>query len=185
MINVGEALGRRLGPLPAWAWGGIVGVGLLVWRSTDRSSSSSATVGGATVGVGGQGASLASPPVQLDGSSGSDAGTAAAGTAIVGGDGFPGVIGRFSSAFTLQQQLNDALARLSALAQQKASINDSINANLDAYRSRRISKATYTNRNAIYTKQLSTVGAQLTATTSSIADIRARLAALFAAPAAA
>lgn len=32
MINVAEAATRKIGPLPAFAWGGIVGGGVLAWR---------------------------------------------------------------------------------------------------------------------------------------------------------
>lgn len=62
MIDVGAALTRKIGPLPAVAWGAIVGGGILVARvlrgGAQAGSSSSPTILGATAedGAGGGGA---------------------------------------------------------------------------------------------------------------------------------
>jgi hypothetical protein len=31
-VDIGQALGRKIGPLPAWGWGVALGGGILVWR---------------------------------------------------------------------------------------------------------------------------------------------------------
>jgi hypothetical protein len=57
MIDVGEALTRKIGPLPVVAWGAIVGGGILVARALRGGSSSSSTpmIIGAETGTGGAG----------------------------------------------------------------------------------------------------------------------------------
>jgi hypothetical protein len=39
-VDMGEALGRKIGPLPAWGWGVAVGGGFLVWRFISGGSTS-------------------------------------------------------------------------------------------------------------------------------------------------
>lgn len=41
MIDVGETLGRKIGPLPVWAWGGVVGGGLLIARAVSGNDGAS------------------------------------------------------------------------------------------------------------------------------------------------
>lgn len=56
MIDVGEALTRKIGPLPVVAWGAIVGGGILVARALrGGSSSSTPMIIGAETGTGGAG----------------------------------------------------------------------------------------------------------------------------------
>lgn len=191
MINIGEAATRKLGPLPTWAWAGVVGVGVLAYRSlgggggSGRSSGSQATIGGDGAGF--------SPPSMPDAApypyeGGTPTQPPIGGGALPGvidGDALTGVIGQVSSAFTLQRQLNDALSRLSVLLGSRSTLQTKINANLDAYRAGKISKATYTNRKTQYEKELAEVKAKIDSQNSLIADLKARLAKLFAAPAAA
>lgn len=69
MIDVGAALTRKIGPLPAVAWGGIIGVGVLVARTLrgggTGGSGGSPTIVGADLGDlsgGGGGSSNPGPP---------------------------------------------------------------------------------------------------------------------------
>lgn len=41
MIDVGDTLGRKIGPLPVWAWGGVVGGGILIVRAMSGGGASS------------------------------------------------------------------------------------------------------------------------------------------------
>lgn len=43
MVDVKEAFTRKLGPLPVWAWGGVIGGGLLVYRMANGGGSGSAS----------------------------------------------------------------------------------------------------------------------------------------------
>lgn len=184
-LDIGEALTRKLGPLPAWAWGGVVGVAALGYRAlrgpgaTGPSSSS-----GSVPTIGGDGAfDYGDLPDAGGGGGGGTDGTPQ--IPPIGGDQLPGVIGQISAGFTLQQQLNDALAKLSSLLGQRSTIQNQMNSNLDAYRAHKITKAAYTKKNAQLKSQLATVNTQIGSQNGVIADLKARLAAIFAAPAAA
>ncbi len=181
MIDVGAAATRKLGPLPTWAWAGVVGVGALAYRSL-RGGGAAGHSSGTQATIGGDGAGFSPPSMPDAAPYPYEGGTP---TATIGGDALPGVIGQVSSAFTLQQQLNDALAKLSTLLGTRSTLQTKLNANLDAYRAGKISKTTYTTRATDYNKQLATVNTQITSQNGLIADLKARLSKLFAAPAAA
>lgn len=43
-MDIRAALTRKIGPLPAWAWGGILGGGILVWRFARGGGSGTGTI---------------------------------------------------------------------------------------------------------------------------------------------
>lgn len=181
MIDLGDALTRKLGPLPTWAWAGVVGVGALAYKALRGPAPQNGSSGKVQT-IGGDGAlDYGDLPDLSPGGSGAYQTP----TSTVGGDTLPGVFGQIGSAFTLQQQLNDALAKLASLLGQRSSIQTQQNALLDSYRAGKISKATYTAQRTKLNSQLTTVNTQITSQNGLIADLRARLAAIFAAPAAA
>lgn len=78
MVDIAEAATRKIGPLPAWAWGGVVGVGLLVYRATSGGSDGASSpfvqpvsggepfdfgAGGGSGGASGSGSNPATPTV--------------------------------------------------------------------------------------------------------------------------
>lgn len=183
-MDIGEALTRKLGPLPAWAWGGVVGIAALGYRALRGPGATGAnSSSGAVHTIGGDGAGFDYGDLPDIGSGGGSGGTPT--LPPIGGDQLPGVIGNITAGFTLQQQLNDALSKLSQLIGQRSTIQNQINANLDAYRAHKITKAAYTKKNAQLRTQLATVNTQIGSQNGLIADLKARLAAIFAAPAAA
>jgi hypothetical protein len=199
MVDIEAALTRKLGPLPAWGWGGALGVGVLAYRALHGGGAAGQSGSSGTVQtIGGDGASF--DPSSI-GSSGGGSGGSSGGTPVpdpVGGPTLPGVIGQVSSAFTLQSQLNDALQKLTGLMTQRAQIQTNINTTYDAinklqdqYNAGSISKTTYSSKLATYQKtittekaQYSTLTTQITSAQTLIAGLKKKLAAIFAAPAA-
>lgn len=183
MIDIGEALTRKLGPLPTWGWAGVLGVGLIGYRAVaGRSSASSGASSGSVQSIGGDGASYGYGDLGSDAGGGSADGSA---TATIGGGTLPGVVGAFSSAFALQQQLNDALTRLSGALSAQSAAKATLADLKIKYRDGKIDKATYAKWTKIWTDRLTAANTDVTTTQSLIANLKAQLAAIFAAPAAA
>lgn len=181
MPDIGEALTRKLGPLPTWAWGGVVGGAVLGVRLLTGGRGGAS--GGAVASVGGDGADLPTP-----GSSGGfDFGdTPSAGGDPIGGV-LPGVvdsIADFSGFAALQQQLSASQQSLSSLQTARANEWRIIADIKQNYSAGKISAATRDRQLADHNAKVATLNGQITTTTSTIDSLRAQIAAIFAAPAA-
>lgn len=92
MVDIKDAATRKIGPLPAWAWGAVIGGGLIVYRMATGGGSSSSSVqtlagglGDAGSGGGGGGGSNIQDAIGGDG-----AGTGTTPTPTVTIPGYPG-----------------------------------------------------------------------------------------------
>lgn len=198
MPSVPEALTRKLGPLPTYAWGAVVGgavLGVKLLRGGGGGASSAAVQS-----VGGDGADLPTP------SSGGGFDFSGGETPVAGGDPIggllPGIIDSladFSGFAALQQQLSSVVsaldskrATLAGLLTTKESISRQLGDLLAKRRDGKISAAEYDKQKAALNAKLTTTNTSITKTNAEIStlasqqtSLQKQIAAIFAAPAAA
>lgn len=176
MPDIGAALTRKLGPLPAWAWGAVVGGAVLGTRMLRGGSPGASS--GLVRSVGGDGASY-----DFDGSptgQGPGGGSATPTTPI----DIPGVYGAFGAAFALQQQVSEALRDLSTAQRDRNYANDQIEVARRRYFDGAISATERDSLISRYESDRDAAGGRITAANTRIDSLQQQLTAIFAAPAA-
>lgn len=194
-MGLQEAATRKLGPLPAWAWGAVVGGAILGvrWLTGGQGSGSSGTV----VPIGGDGSDFDYGDLPDAGGGGDPFDN---GSDVIGG-ALPGIIDSIADyriAFDLQAQLNDAINRRATLIGKRAAAANDLNAaklalvrNRQAFEAGKITRKEFERNRDTYQEQRNAANAEITrldglieTVDKLIDELREKLSDVFAAPAA-